>query len=269
MLKLGLPNLGNTCYINSMIQCLRYQKSFVTSIIDIEEETDILRNFIELLYAESDIGDLRGFVRALSTNPQFRLLRQCDAHELYLYLIDSLYEKHKDSENKFQGVLQSTVTCMTCMNTSVTSNPFISLSLECSGNVLEVPTLLNMFQALEELDDKITCDKCKDKKQSTKQLALKKLPEILVVHLKRFNSNLKNNAELKIDENIQLCGKNYLLSATCNHIGGLHGGHYTAACKRENGTWIICNDIQVRSLADIPACNPAPYVLFYRLYEGY
>ena len=59
---------------------------------------------IDLLYAGASKTTLASFVHQLAmNNPEFKILRQCDAHELYLYLIDTLYS---NKNFKFNNVFQ-------------------------------------------------------------------------------------------------------------------------------------------------------------------
>lgn len=89
------------------------------------------------------------------------------------------------------------------------------------------------------------CPRCKEHRQATKKLDLWKLPDILVVHLKRFSYSryLKNKLDTVVSfplQNLDLTkyvkskdGKcyTYELYAISNHYGGLGGGHYTAHAK--------------------------------------
>lgn len=87
------------------------------------------------------------------------------------------------------------------------------------------------------------CPVCKKHCQASKKLDLWRLPEILVIHLKRFSYNrfLKNKLETFVDfptHNLDLLTyiayKNgqssyrYMLYAISNHYGSMGGGHYTA-----------------------------------------
>jgi ubiquitin C-terminal hydrolase len=89
------------------------------------------------------------------------------------------------------------------------------------------------------------CPRCKEHRQATKKLDLWTLPDILVVHLKRFSYSryLKNKLDTFVNfpiRNLDLSkyvkSKDgqphvYDLYAISNHYGGLGGGHYTAYAK--------------------------------------
>lgn len=87
------------------------------------------------------------------------------------------------------------------------------------------------------------CPICKKHCQASKKLDLWRLPEILVIHLKRFSYSrfLKNKLETYVDfpiDDLDLSmyvaykngqsGTRYVLYAVSNHYGSMGGGHYTA-----------------------------------------
>lgn len=90
------------------------------------------------------------------------------------------------------------------------------------------------------------CPRCKEHRRASKKFELWKVPDILVMHLKRFSSNrnFRDKLEIMVDypvEGLDLSdrvlikeeGKEliYDLFAVDNHYGGLGGGHYTAYAK--------------------------------------
>ncbi|KAL5672194.1 hypothetical protein ACJX0J_016500, partial [Zea mays] len=92
-------------------------------------------------------------------------------------------------------------------------------------------------------EDMWYCPGCKEHRQASKKLDLWRLPEILIIHLKRFSYSryTKNKLETFVDFPIhdldlskyighrcQDVPHNYRLYATSNHYGSLGGGHYTA-----------------------------------------
>lgn len=89
------------------------------------------------------------------------------------------------------------------------------------------------------------CPSCKERRLASKQLELWTVPDILVIHLKRFSSGrgLRDKLDVLVDfpiDGLDLTGKvgvdegknlTYDLFAVDNHYGGLGGGHYTAFAK--------------------------------------
>ena len=231
------------------------------------KKDQLLESFVELLYADCDPRDLHIFIRNLAQlQQQFRLLRQCDAHELYLYIVDTFFEKFVKLKNPFKGKLKSTVTCNICGNDSISRHPFISLSLEMDHTTQNqrVSDMIQGYQSYEELQDKIDCDTCKKRQPSKKILNVCKTPTLLVIHLKRFNGMQKNDASIEIEKKLEVNNQGYKLIALCNHSGTMNGGHYTATCRRRDELWVVCNDNHISNIEDLPSSTSVPYILFYQ-----
>lgn len=90
------------------------------------------------------------------------------------------------------------------------------------------------------------CPQCKEQRQASKKLDLWRLPEVLVIHLKRFSysRSMKHKLETFVNFPIHdldltnyVAHKNnsrsqiYELYALTNHYGGMGSGHYTAHIK--------------------------------------
>ncbi|KAH6792580.1 ubiquitin-specific protease 9 [Perilla frutescens var. hirtella] len=130
-------------------------------------------------------------------------------------------------------------------------------------------------------DDMWYCPQCKEHRQASKKLDLWRLPDILVIHLKRFSYSkwLKNKLDTFVDfpiHNLDVSKyvKNkdasedsymYELYAISNHYGGLGGGHYSAYCKLIDGNrWYHFDDSHVSPVSESEIKTSAAYVLFYR-----
>ncbi|KAG7961553.1 hypothetical protein I3843_09G022800 [Carya illinoinensis] len=128
-------------------------------------------------------------------------------------------------------------------------------------------------------EDMWYCPSCKNPRQAIKKLDLWRLPEILVIHLKRFSYGryFKNKLETFVDfpvddldfstfiahKSSQLSNR-YILYAISNHYGGLGGGHYTASVHHGNGMWVEFDDDKVFPITKDRIKTSAAYVLFYR-----
>jgi ubiquitin carboxyl-terminal hydrolase 4/11/15 len=89
------------------------------------------------------------------------------------------------------------------------------------------------------------CSNCKELRRATKTLDIWTVPDILIIHLKRFSGfrSFRDKIDDKVDfpvEGLDLAGKVgfpedkslvYDLFAVDNHFGGLGGGHYTATAQ--------------------------------------
>ncbi|KAL4341711.1 hypothetical protein GQ457_08G001600 [Hibiscus cannabinus] len=128
-------------------------------------------------------------------------------------------------------------------------------------------------------EDMWYCPGCKEQRQASKKLDLWRLPEILVIHLKRFSYNrfLKNKLETYVDfpiDNLDLSNyigfKNgdlsnrYMLYAVSNHYGSMGGGHYTAFVHHGGGRWYEFDDSHVYPIGPEKIKTSAAYLLFYR-----
>ena len=88
----------------------------------------------------------------------------------------------------FQGVLTSETVCLTCETVRRKDENFLDLSLDIVENNCSITHCLRKFSHTETLnsDHKFFCDTCCSKQEARKRMRLKKLPQVLAIHLKRF-----------------------------------------------------------------------------------
>uniref|UniRef100_A0A915I6V7 Ubiquitin carboxyl-terminal hydrolase n=1 Tax=Romanomermis culicivorax TaxID=13658 RepID=A0A915I6V7_ROMCU len=146
---------------------------------------------------------------------------------------------------------------------------------------VQLSECLDLFTTTERLGkhDLWFCPQCKKHQQATKKFDIWSVPEILIIHLKRFSYNMyyRNKIETLVDFPLQKLNLNqwvmnensieevnYDLIAVSNHYGGLGGGHYTACAKnRIDKSWYIFDDSRVSKVDDSEVLSPAAYVLVY------
>lgn len=93
----------------------------------------------------------------------------------------------------FQGQYLSQLKCLECGTTSTTYNAFLILSVPIPEKLGSFSKILlydciEEFVTLELLDDdnKWFCSKCKRSTKLTKKISITRLPQVLIIHFKRF-----------------------------------------------------------------------------------
>jgi ubiquitin C-terminal hydrolase len=232
-----LKNLGNTCFINSILQCLDHLNELHPWMDGITPSSVLMREYDDIRkMMRSGAGGIAPgrFVHTVYTQLPFQQGQQADAHEFLLYLLNDL------NCPLFQGKQ------MSCLDTARIEEPFLTLLVPIHSTLEEC---MNAYLYKEEVES--------EGKQVSKWYEFDTLPSILCIVLKRFtNSNRKNNTMV----DIPLQYKDYDLKCVCNHYGGTMGGHYTATVYTD--VWYEFSDDQCRRV-NHPS-TPHAYCLFYR-----
>uniref|UniRef100_A0A3B3ZPL9 ubiquitinyl hydrolase 1 n=1 Tax=Periophthalmus magnuspinnatus TaxID=409849 RepID=A0A3B3ZPL9_9GOBI len=118
-------------------------------------------------------------------------------------------------------------------------------------------------------DDAWRCPHCKQLQQGSIKLSLWTLPDILILHLKRFRQDQDRRVKMQNMVKFPLTGMDmdylYDLYAVCNHHGTMQGGHYTAHCKNSiDGQWYCFDDSDVHPISEEEVCKQTAYILFYQ-----
>lgn len=152
-----------------------------------------------------------------------------------------------------------------------------------------ITSCFNRFVTREQLgsNDMWFCPHCKEHVQAYKQMSLYSVPDILIVHLKRFHvtnygrqmtsflsrSKLDNFVDCPLtglDMSEFVSGPQqgphiYDCFAVSDHMGGMGGGHYVASARNfESGKWYHFNDSSVRPASPENILSRSNYVLFFK-----
>ncbi|KAL0900118.1 hypothetical protein Bca101_084079 [Brassica carinata] len=223
---LGLRNLGNTCYLNSVLQCLTYtpplanfclnhkHSSHCDSFVDGERKRDCPFCIVEKRIARSLSVDhaidapnkISSCLKIFAEH--FKFGRQEDAHEFLRYVIDACHNtslrlkklrtkgggecvngngSSTEVKEIFGGAMQSQVKCLPCGAESNKADEIMDISLEISNSSSVRESMQKFFQP-EILDgnNKYKCESCKKLVTARKQMSVLQAPNILVIQLKRF-----------------------------------------------------------------------------------
>jgi ubiquitin carboxyl-terminal hydrolase 9/24 len=132
---------------------------------------------------------------------------QQDAFEFFSNLTDQLDSQLKKKgkievfQKTFSGMFTDQIICKDCPHHYERKEPFWSLQL----NVKSSHTLQEALQQFVkgevlEKDNAYFCEKCNEKRDATKRMCIKSLPESLVIHLKRFGYDWEEGRALKCND---------------------------------------------------------------------
>lgn len=299
-----LLNLGNTCAINSLIQCINSCKLNV-ALFDKPPNNTIALALFELLHLMQIHDDKTikptNFLNYLySTFSTFKRRQQLDAQEVWTLLANEVFTniseditinksfssilhkkaydqiiKHNNNKTSlwndlFQGVILQILICQNCKNKKYTFETFYSISLNIGNCIISM--LKEYFS--KDITDEIDCECCKQKSKQNKFIKFYKLPKFLIISLNRYN-NLGQKINLNIDININILLSNNILYdnqnkielnliSAINHFGSINSGHYNAV--DHNNKNIIDDDVII-PLQDESFYkeNNSIYMLFYKI----
>ncbi|KAK9698937.1 hypothetical protein RND81_08G141700 [Saponaria officinalis] len=294
----GLYNLGNTCFMNVVMQCFTHTVPLVQLLLSLKNEASCHGNdeFCVLCAVRHQIEDSLAFsgkiispsnlVDNLSNiSSCFQRYQQEDAHEFLQCLLDKLdnnWSKHESSDSLvkqvFGGRLVSQLRCRKCGYHSDNYEPMNDLSLEID-DVDDLESAFKSFTKVENLEDTTICDRCNEKVQREKRLLLDQAPPVAAFHLKRFKSDgfsvekidkmVEYPLELDLspytkdatDDNEKL---KYELYGFVVHVGfSSTSGHYYCYIRTSPDEWHRFDDSKVTKVCEKTALNQEAYILFY------
>ena len=302
--KTGLRNLGNTCFMNSIIQCLVNTNVLTDRLASLFNKNTNMKvkgmanelHYLSMIIRSKDFRSISpfDFKREFdASNPSFLRSRQHDAHEALINILDhvelelrQLDSNDKSIEDIFDGQMKRKITCTntSCQDVAEPIDTFRYLHVEVPGNRRKARESgrKSLDKCIElEMRDEIMeekrCKKCHDSTEARKTTTISKLPEILIIQLKRFSFDglWSNKIHTPIDCPLELdMGKYtkdkqglYQLYGMVDHCGGSSSGHYTATCKdpESRKTWYCYNDDQTSAgIDENDLSTKHAYILFYK-----
>lgn len=298
----SLPNIGNTCYANALLQVLGQTPDFN----EILEEACKRENFTTTKRVTSSFGNLlqhmctstsrniqisvRNFMNNISSRErEFMIGYQNDCHSFFLTLLSELHDENPASDitSLFEIEMVDEFIFGSCPHTEITDSQILR-SITVPSNSLHIEDGFRELLSEELFDEEdIPCRQCNKRglKKTAKAMKFRRLPPILVLQLGCFQEMhygghthiAKSSRRIRFCENVTVPSANgdhvtYDLYGVVNHHGSSYGGHYTSYVKQLSTTWdqgpsswYYCNDsyIDTASLSAALA-SPDAYMLFYK-----
>ena len=210
----GLKNLGNTCYINSILQGLYHIPIFRDTILSTTFINHSIGHSLQLIF--QNLLDCNGY----TIDPNVLISRlgidtrvQEDAQEFLLKLINTLGESIENSNNKnikdneivnsiLNGELINIIRCLNVEFRKERKQKFIDLSVDIDGyNTLD-ETLHHLFEPI--IFEKDNQYKAGDYglQDAIKSSSITSCPKVLVIHLKRFAFDMDTGNMRKINNKL-------------------------------------------------------------------
>ncbi|KAM6044713.1 ubiquitin carboxyl-terminal hydrolase 42-like [Theristicus caerulescens] len=277
----GLHNLGNTCYLNSVLQCLTYTPPLANYLLSRRHSQSCYQQgFCMMCIMEAHVNRvLHSSAGAILPWPVICVLTrigehfqhgmQEDAHEFLRCTVDAMQRACLSGSSDldissqattiidqiFGGFLRSRVTCLSCKAVSDTYEPFLDIALDIQA-ASTVTGALEDFVKPEQLDGEngYKCSKCEQLATASKRLTIHRSSNVLTVCLKRFDpfSGRKIRKVVQYPESLDLAtymsqapGEPllYSLYAVLVHEGpGCQAGHYYCFVKVGDNS-VICTGV--------------------------
>ncbi|KAI7906173.1 uncharacterized protein BX663DRAFT_529590 [Cokeromyces recurvatus] len=235
----GLINSHNTCFLNSLLQCITYTPPLAQYLLQGEHrKTCQVKGFCALcameIHTRRCLTEPKSFSKGAAILPNYftanlrglskslRLGRQEDVHELYMFLLDAFQKSVVYGLGKlppqveetsliyqiFGGKLRSQLKCYNCKATSNNFETCLDLSLECpprgDSRLLKALELYTKVDVIgDDPNNRYNCDKCKQKVKAGKQMTISELPMMLAIHLKLFAFDFERGYMTKLGSRVK------------------------------------------------------------------
>ncbi len=191
----------------------------------------------------------------------------------------TMHHEYSIIKKIFGGMVHNMIRCNYCNNVSHNYDSFLTLQLNVCNTIYDS---MDDFSKEEQIDinNIILCDFCGVKNKAHKKTVISNMPEILVIHFKRFRVNnygvvtRKNSSLIKYPINLDITkygeggnGKYKLFGVNMHHSIGRRDntnyGHYTSiVMNRNNNKWYHYDDDKDLEEVNCIEQNNA-YLLFY------
>ncbi|NXN79102.1 UBP42 hydrolase, partial [Bombycilla garrulus] len=297
----GLYNLGSTCYLNVILQCLTYTPPLANYLLSRQHSRFCRQQGFcmmcvmeahvrKVLYSSASAIRPRAVIRDLKFIGEFKPDSPGDAYEFLRCTLNAMHRACQSRSTRsdvssqettiihqiFGGFLRSRVTCLNCKTVSDFYKVFLDVLLKIKG-ASSLSTALEDLVAPRQMDKKkfFKCSKCKKKVAVSKMVTIHHEPRVFTVCLGRADNRTSKKLSQVVEYPEYLDLRPYMsepvgepllysLYAVVVHSGHTClGGHFFCYIKASNGQWYMMNDVTVDSCGIHTVLGQQAYLLFY------
>ena len=262
--RIGLQNLGNTCYSNVCIQIFLACHTTRHYIESAESTIPALaRLFRRIAFVPSDVVSPHVFLFSLRDDFQ-PSSRQHDAAEFLLYLLTDVVDRVV--QHMYAHNLTVTTTCYGCKASSVITTKDYIFAIAATSADVSIQNAIASTEVPIAFERK--CEACSC--LVSHQVSSISPSHVLLIQIKRFVYDVRTDTTSKlygvvrISRTLTFAGVPYELRLVVLHIGeAVDQGHYICDVVDSTGERIAFNDSTTGPIPAARSAKATPYLLMY------
>ena len=276
----GLINMGNTCYVASIVQTLRSHPELFDSYQENGLHSSLAKSFRNLMSSMNFRHQIApiDFLETLGEVflNQFQVNEQQDVPEILQRILNNFSECSFIQKNDIEIRYNQETKCSSCNNIRTFVDSTFILPITVSSTIQDSLDLFFRNVALTG-ENQYDCENCNGRQDAEQHTYASETPEFLFLQLRRFSvfqgRLAKDDTIVYPNEIISIKTKinglertiSFELASAIHHIGGIDHGHYISYIN-VSGTWHKWDDTRHTSPIDLfQIDNSGGYLFMYKV----